>query len=65
MTNLLKKITLDGTELEICDDTARTASTTNANNITTLTSRVDDISTTKGVNVTYDGANSALVITHN
>ena len=65
MTNLLKKITLDGTELEICDDTAREASTTNANNITTLTSRVDDISTTKGANVTYDSANSALVITHN
>ena len=65
MTNLLKKITLDGTELEICDNVAREANTTNANNITTLTSRVNDISTQKGVNITYDNAKSSLVITHN
>ena len=65
MTNLLKKITLDGTELEICDNAAREASTKNTGDITNLTDRVNDISTTKGANVTYDSANSALVITHN
>lgn len=65
MADLLKKITLDGTELEICDDTARSASTANANNITNLTGKVNDIATKKGVNVTYDSSTSTLVITHN
>lgn len=65
MTNLLKKITLEGTELEICDDTAREASTKNTGNITNLTDTVNAIATKKSVNVTYDSANSALVVTHN
>lgn len=65
MKDLLKKITLDGTELEICDDTARSASTANANNITKLTGKVNDIAAKKGVNATYDSSTSTLVITHN
>ena len=65
MAELLKKITLDGTELDICDDTARSASTTNANNITNLTATVNDIAAKKGVNITYDSSTSTLVITHN
>ena len=72
MAEKLKKITLDGTELEICDDTARSVSTVNGNDITRLsdeinsiTDRVDSIATKKGVNITYDDSSSALVITHN
>ena len=65
MADLLKKITLDGTELDICDDTARAASAANANNITSLTDTVNNIATKKGVNITYDNSTSTLVITHN
>lgn len=72
MADLLKKITLDGTELDICDDTARataasnsTKITTNTNNIANLTTDVDNLKKKSGVNITYDSSSSALVITHN
>ena len=65
MAELLKKITLDGTELEICDDTTRSASTTNAANIAIIADTVDGIVKKKGVNITYDNSTSTLVITHN
>lgn len=65
MADLLKKITLDEAELDICDDTARSASTANAKSIETLTTNVNDLKAKKCVNVTYDGTSSALVITHN
>ena len=65
MADLLKKIMLDGTELIICDDTARNTSTANTNKIAELTTTVDNIETKAGVNITYDNSSSALVITHN
>lgn len=65
MAYLLKKITLNGTVLDVCDDTARSASTANTSSITALTADVNDLKAKKGVNITYDGASSALVITHN
>ena len=63
--SLLKKITLDGAELDICDDTARATGTANTNKIAELTDTVNSIKVQSGVNITYDSSNSALVITHN
>lgn len=71
MADLLKKITLDGTELDICDDTARAAAesnstkiNTNTNDIANLTTDVNNLKKNGSVNITYDNSSSALVITH-
>lgn len=72
MAELLKKITLDGAELDVCDDTARAAATSNStkissntNAIADLTTEVNNLKTKSSVNITYDSSSSALVISHN
>ena len=68
--NLLKTINIDGIDVSVCDDTARTTANTanstantNKTNIANLTTRVTSIEAKSRVTVTYDVSTSKMTIT--
>lgn len=59
----LKKINLDGTDLNIVDDTARTTANGAASTAQTALNKVNEIEQLTRIDITYNATSSTMTIT--